>query len=497
MDASPLEHPVYRAAQVREADRRAIEDIGIPGYALMCRAGAAALRALHARWPRARRIRVVCGAGNNAGDGYVLARLAHDAGLEVGVAWLYPPERLQGSAATAQAAARAAGVPLAAFHEVALQGAELIVDALLGTGLDRPLDASWAAAVVAINAAGRPVLSLDLPSGLHADSGAVLGAAVRADLTVTFIAPKLGLYCGSGPDLAGEIEPADLELPAEVFRGLPVAVWRLAAAGLPRWLPGPRPRSAHKGQFGHVLVVGGQPGMGGAARLAAEAAARVGAGLVTLATHPAHADVLTAGRPELMCLGVAGPEDLLPRVARATVVAVGPGLGQGAWARALLAALWAADRPLVVDADALNLLAQTPMRRDDWVLTPHPGEAARLLDTTAAAVQADRPAAAAALQSRYGGVVVLKGAGTLIHDGQRCRLSTAGNPGMASGGMGDLLTGAVAGLRAQGLAPGAAATAAVLLHGLAGEAAARDDGERGLLAGDLLPELRRLANPVS
>jgi NAD(P)H-hydrate epimerase len=496
VNASPSELPLYRAAQVREADRRIIEEHGVPGGELMRRAAAAALRALRARWPRAQRILAVCGAGNNAGDGYVLARLAREAGLEAGVAWLRAPDALRGDAAAAASAARAAGVPLAAFAATALAGADLVVDAMLGTGLDRPLAADWAAAAAAINAAGRPVLALDIPSGLHADTGAVSGGAVRAALTVTFIAPKLGLYIGAGPDLAGDVELARLEAPDAVFHDLPAAAWRLSAGSVAHWLPGPRPRTAHKGRFGHVLVVGGQPGMVGAARLAAEAAARAGAGLVTVATHPQHAAVVNLDRPELMAAGVADGAELRALLDRATVVAVGPGLGQGDWARALLAAIWDTGLPLVVDADALNLLARDPLRREDWILTPHPGEAARLLGTTSAAVQADRPAAVAELQSRYGGVAVLKGAGTLVHDGWRCWLSTVGNPGMASGGMGDVLTGVIAGLRAQGLAPAAAAVAGVLVHGLAGDAAARAGGERGLLAGDLLPEIRRLVNPA-
>lgn len=489
------EQPLYRAAEVREADRRAIQEHGIAGYELMQRAAAAALRALRARWPRARRIRVICGAGNNAGDGYELARQANAAGLDARVAWLCAPDRLRGDAARAQSTAVAAGVPIREFAAAFLQDAEVIVDALLGTGLDRPLTAAWAAAVDAVNAAGCPVLALDIPSGLHADTGAVLGAAVRAALTVTFIAAKSGLYTGAGADHSGDIEFADLGVPEAVFQGLPVAAWRMLPESLPQRLPGPRPRAAHKGRFGHVLVVGGQPGMGGAARLAAEAAARCGAGLVTIATHPQLAATLSLERPELMCAGVAGAADLQALLARATVVAVGPGLGQGDWGRSLFAALRDCGLPLIVDADALNLLARDPLRRGDWVLTPHPGEAARLLATTTAAVQADRPAAVAALQARYGGVVVLKGAGTLIHDGQRCRICSAGNPGMASGGMGDVLTGVIASLCAQGLAAADAAATGVLLHGLAGDAAARAGGERGLLAGDLLPELRRLVNP--
>lgn len=495
MDIRSLEHPLYLAAQLREFDRRACEEQGVPGYTLMTRAAAAALRELRARWPRARRIRVVCGAGNNGGDGYVLARLAQTAGLEVRVGWLSDPAALRDDARTACLDAQAAGVAMAPFAADLCADAEVIVDALLGTGLQRAVGGDWAVAVAAMKAAAAPVLSLDIPSGLHADTGAVLGCAVRADMTVSFIADKFGLHTASGPDCAGQIVLAPLDVPASVFDGVEAAATRIDADWLRAALPGPRAHSAHKGAFGHVLVIGGQPGMSGAARLAAEAAARTGAGLVSVATHPQHAAVLNMGRPELMCHGVISAAELRPLLERATVLAIGPGLGQSDWARGLLAAVWDVRLPKIVDADALNLLAQEPLRRDDWILTPHPGEAARLLGCAAAEVQADRLGAVQALQARYGGVIVLKGAGTLIADGARCRLSTAGNPGMASGGMGDVLTGVIAGLCAQGLPPAEAAAAGVLLHGLAGDAAAQaGGGERGLLAADLLPELRRLMN---
>ena len=496
MNRIALEHPLYRAEQLREFDRRAIQEQGVPGYTLMTRAATAALHALRAHRPEARRLVLVCGAGNNAGDGYVLARLARAAGLDVRILWLREPQELQGDARTACIDAAAAGVPFEPFTPSGLDGADLIVDAMLGIGLDRPLSGDWAAAVAAVNAAGVPVLALDVPSGLHADTGAVLGTAVRAEVTVSFIASKLGLFTGQGADCAGLVCAAKLDVPEIVFADAAPAAWRIDAAFLEAALPR-RPRSSHKGDFGHVLVVGGAPGMSGAARLAAEAAARSGAGWVSVATHADHAGILNVGRPELMCHAVgADPHRTLePLLARATVVAIGPGLGRDAWARELLAAVWDADVPLILDADALNLLAQTPRRREDWVLTPHPGEAARLLGITSAAVQADRPGAVVALQERFGGVVVLKGSGTLIADGKRLRLCAAGNPGMASGGMGDVLTGIVAGLLAQGLASDVAAAAGVVAHGLAGDAAAHAGGERGLLTSDLLPALRPLLNP--
>jgi len=260
------------------------------------------------------------------------------------------------------------------------------------------------------------------------------------------------------------------------------------------WLP-PRPRASHKGDYGHVLVVGGDHGMAGAVRLAGEAAARVGSGLVSVATRLDHAAVIAAARPELMCHGVECARDLCVLLQRASVVAIGPGLGQSAWARELLAALLQTHSPLVVDADALNLLAQEPTRRDHWILTPHPGEAARLLDMTTGQIQADRLYAVQALQQRYGGVCVLKGAGSLVCASGSIAICEAGNPGMASGGMGDVLTGIIAGLLAQGLSLVDAACAGVYIHAKAGDRAAQE-GERGLLASDLMPHLRQLVNPA-
>ncbi len=494
MNTAELEQPVYSVAQVREIERRAIQGLGIPGYTLMTRAATAALRRLRAQWPRALRLRVVCGAGNNAGDGYVLARMAKTVGLDVRVGYLCDPAALQGDAQTAYSEAQSAGVAMAPFTARVCADAEVIVDALLGTGLQRPVIDAWADAIAVMNAASAPILALDIPSGLHADSGAVLGAAIHAQLTVTFIVPKLGLYLGHAAEHVGQVVLAGLDIPAGVFDGIEPAIWQLDVGWLRATLPGARARTAHKGEFGHVLVVGGQPGMSGAARMTAEAALRVGAGLVSVATHPQHAATLNIGRPELMCHGITDTTMLRPLLERATVLALGPGVGQGDWSRTLLAAVWDSKVPMIVDADALNLLAQEPQRRERWVLTPHPGEAGRLLGCSTVEVQADRLAAIQAIQSRYGGVVVLKGAGTLIADGSRCRISHSGNPGMASGGMGDVLSGVIVGLCAQGLALFDAAAAGVVMHALAADAVAKREGERGLLAGDLLSELRYWVN---
>ncbi|MCP5159087.1 MAG: NAD(P)H-hydrate dehydratase [Gammaproteobacteria bacterium] len=491
-----LPFELYRAAQVRELDRIAIEERGIPGYTLMSRAGEAAFDLLRQRWPNARRLVVVCGGGNNGGDGYVVARLARQAGWPVQVLALTDPARLGGDAQTAWRDARAAETSILPFSAAALDDADLLVDAILGTGLEREISGAWREAIQTMNAYPADIFALDIPSGLHADTGAILGVAIHAAATITFIGLKLGLFTGQGPACCGAMHFADLAVPPDIYPALHPACWRYAGEDFPGLLP-PRPRSAHKGHFGHVLVVGGDSGMAGAARMAGEAAARCGAGLVSVATRAAHAGLQAAVRPELMFQGVETPEELEPLLDRATVIAIGPGLGRSDWGRTLLHTVLTSDKPLVVDADGLNLLAVDPVFRENWLLTPHPGEAARLLKMTPAQVEADRLTAVEDLALRFGGVSVLKGAGSLIASKKegRVALCTTGNPGMASGGMGDVLTGVIAALLAQGLPAFAAAKAGVYLHGLAGDQAARKNGERGLLATDLLPLLQQGVNP--
>ena len=492
MAALPLE--LYTAAHLRILDRHAIEAAGISALTLMNRAGAAALRALRTAWPTARRIVVVCGAGNNGGDGFVLARLAHGDGLEAAVATVGDPARLRGEAKSAFEECRAAGVNIAAFGACSLAGAEVIADAMFGIGLDRPLDLATCAVVAEINASQIPVLALDLPSGLHADTGAVMGAAVQASRTVTFIALKVGCFLGAGPQLTGALEFASLEVPPHPAGLIRPAAERLDPSLIARVLPRRR-RTAHKGEFGHVLIVGGGPGMAGAVRLCGEACLRSGAGLVTVATRAAHASAISAARPELMSHGVEEARALRPLIERADVVAIGPGLGRDAWARSLLEDVLECERPLVVDADALNLLAEQPKRRANWILTPHPGEAARLLGLETSMVQGDRLSSLVRLTERYGGVVVLKGAGTLIGAGEEIpALCDRGNPGMATAGMGDVLTGTIAALLAQTRNPWDAARAGVWAHALAGDAAAQN-GERGLIASDLIARLSACLNP--
>lgn len=490
-----LPHTLYRSEQVRELDRIAIEEHKLPGFTLMSRAGQVAFDALRNHWPQARSLAVVCGPGNNGGDAYIVARLAHEAELSVQLFYLGEPEQLSGDARTAADAARKAGVSMQVYKNQALDDYGLIVDGLLGTGLSKEVQGLFRLVIEKVNAASCPVLSLDIPSGLDADSGRVLGTAINADVTISFIALKRGLFTADGSEYCGELLFDDLDIPAQVYEALQPSAQRIDHCLLSESLK-PRSRTAHKGDFGHVLVIGGEQGMAGAARLAGEAAARVGAGLVSIATRASHAALLNISRPELMCHGIEDIGDLNRLLDRATVVAIGPGLGQGPWGQAMLSRILDCHKPLVLDADALNLLAIEPARREQWVLTPHPGEAARLLGCSSEDIQQDRFSAVAALQASYGGVCVLKGAGSLILDNEASMaLCSDGNPGMAIGGMGDALTGIIAGLIAQNLSLADAARLGVCLHAAAADEAARE-GERGLLASDLMPWLRKLANPA-
>ncbi|MFW2404205.1 MAG: NAD(P)H-hydrate dehydratase [Gammaproteobacteria bacterium] len=491
-----IENLAFTPNAVREMDRTAIEDLSIPGYTLMTRAGQATFNDARERYPSERRWLILCGAGNNAGDGYVIARLARAAGLDVRVVALSDPGKLNGDAATARDDFLGAGGSIEDFSTDFCRHADIIVDAMLGTGLDRALGGAYLQAAESLSSVDTPVIAVDIPTGLNGTTGAVMGAAVRADLTATFVGLKQGLFVGDGPDHCGEIRFHDLAIPADRLSSIEPTL-RLYAESDARALLGKRQRTDHKGRFGHVLVVGGNRGMGGAARLAGEAALRSGAGLVSVAAHPQSARAILAGRPELMCHAVENPEQLDELLARATVVALGPGLGRDDWAWEMFQRAIGASPQKVVDADALNVLAEESLQRDDWVLTPHPGEAARLLGTESAAIQGDRLAAVREITRRYGGVAVLKGHGTLI--GARDTLPVLvrrGNPGMASAGMGDVLTGIVAGLLAQFPAdPLAAASAAAHAHGLAGDLAAAAGGERGLIAGDVLAHLRTAVNP--
>ncbi len=491
----PLPIALHTTAQVRALDRYAIESLGIPGYSLMKRAGEAALRFMRARWPTAYRIGIVCGGGNNGGDGYVLARFAQAAGLTVTVFAAAPVERLRDDAKQAYEDLKASGVLAEPFDAGKLADCEIVVDALLGTGLSADVRDDLAQVIRGMNASGKPIYSLDVPSGLDADIGLARSVAVRADCTVTFVGAKVGLLIGDGPDYTGSLLFDDLGISPPPLAQFEPPLTRVIDAEITIALPR-RSRAAHKGDFGRVVLIGGGIGMPGAPRLAGEAALRVGAGVVIVATAPQNVAAISAGCPELICVPVDATDAIGEIMSRAELVAIGPGLGQGAWAKAVFEAFLESRTPAVLDADALNLLAATPAPSAprNWILTPHPGEAGRLLGVGTDVIQRDRGAALAALVERYRCTVVLKGAGTLIGaPGRTPGICERGNPGMASAGMGDVLTGVIAGIYAQCRDLWMAARAGVQAHALAGDIAARG-GKRGLLASDLIRELRACVN---
>ena len=472
---------LYTAAQVRELDRVAIEDFGTPGLELMERAGRRTFDQVVRRYPGQVPVVVLCGSGNNGGDGYVVARLLHEIGVEVHIAATAEP----GTPDTREMCRRyldAGGRPASRDCGI-LERAALVIDAMLGTGLSRAPEGISAEFIRAVGSCRCPVVAVDLPSGLSGDTGRAFDPCIRADLTVTFIGRKLGQYTADGPDHCGELVFDSLGLDRAVYREVPAAAVLTRAPELR-----PRPRNSHKGMYGHLVVAGGEAGMLGAMLLAGRAGLRSGAGLVTVLSVASNLDRAPLAQPELMMRTYSpdrGPEEPF---AGADAVVFGPGTAGGEWSAGLFGMLAKIGVPVLLDAGGLHLLAAMPDRNDNRVLTPHPGEAAALLGCRTGEIQADRPAAAAEIQRRYGGVCVLKGAGTVIH-GTGTEICDRGNPGMASAGTGDVLSGIIGALLAQGLSPWDAARQGVWLHGAAGDLASGEVGERSLTATDVIGHL--------
>jgi NAD(P)H-hydrate epimerase len=491
------------SAEMREIDRAAIEAFAIPSLTLMDRAGRAVADAAAALAGPGGRFVVVCGGGNNGGDGYVAARVLRAAGRDARVIALVPVERLSPDARAVREQADRAGVPIdeGVLSPIEAGVGDVVVDAIFGTGLARPPDGAFAEAIgriEAARAAGARVLAVDVPSGLSADTGRPLGGCVRADRTVTFGFLKRGLVLHPGPAYAGDVTVDDIGIPAEAARRVPVGCELLTELEA-RLLVPPRPAEAHKGDAGRLLVVAGSSGKTGAAHLALTGALRGGAGLVTLAARPEVLPFALAGRPEAMSVALAGAgplgrSDLQPLLAAAEgadALAIGPGIPRGPETAALLRALLQrAGKPAVLDADALNALAGDPLSAGGLgvplLLTPHPGEMARLCGATIAEVQADRIGIAARKAREWSATVLLKGARTVVADGSAPPAVIAtGNPGLATGGTGDVLTGLCGALLAGGLPPSAAGRVGAWVHGRAADLGARRFGVRGLVAGDL------------
>jgi len=489
-----LPHSLYRAQQIKDFEELAAEQAGTTLYGLMKRAGQACYQVFTTRFPDAKKVLVLTGQGNNGGDGYVFAAIAKDAGLDVQLCQIGEVVELTDEVTQARNAWRIEQGLIDGIEQADFEHADVIVDALLGTGLRGTLRAEYQRLIHKINQTGKPVLSIDIPSGLNADSGAIAHVAVNAAVTVCLVGLKQGLFTARAASNCGEIYFSGLGIDDHLKSLCQSTVKRITYADMSAHLA-PRARTSHKGFFGKTLVMGGNIGMPGAARLASEAALRCGSGLVKVLTKSENLLTILSGRPELM--GQASDLDALNHQAIeewATVLAIGPGLGTDKWAQALLNAVLESLLPMVVDADALNLLVDKPAWKDNWVLTPHPGEAAKLLACSITDIEEDRFSAVRNLQRNFGGVVILKGAGTLICDGKTVYVANVGNPGMASGGMGDVLSGIIAGLLAQGLDSLQASILGVSIHGLAADLAA-DNDERGLLASDLFPYIRKLVNP--
>jgi len=496
MNAHASQHtsqPIYRVAQIREIEAKRLN----ADPPLMERAGAAAARVALAM-TRGTRVPalIVCGPGNNGGDGFIVARILKQRGVAPMVVFRGDSAQLPTDARAAFEAWRSSGGEV--LRDIPKRQFSLIVDALFGIGLTRPLEGEHAAQIAEINRKGYPVLSLDIPSGLDADTGRVLGCAVRADHTATFIALKPGLLTLDGPDHCGDISVHDLDLNPE---SIVPAEAHVAAPGLfSEWLR-PRAKNSHKGMMGGVGIIGGAPGMVGAALLAGRAALKMGAGRIYVGLIDSHALAVDTSQLELM---LRTPEDVLS-FGNASALAVGPGLGQSDAALEHLQRAIASDLPLVLDADALNLIAkqaalatQVARRAATTLMTPHPLEASRLLGTNAEEVRDNRIDAALALAQKFKAAVVLKGAGAIIAlpaDTTHWYINTSGNPGMATGGMGDVLTGIAAALLAQGWPADKALLCAVHLHGLAADHLVEQGiGPAGMTAGETIDAARALFN---
>jgi len=502
------------AAAMQELDRRTITEVGLPGVVLMENAGRGVAETLLARFAELfpGPVLILCGRGNNGGDGFVVARHLREAGWQVSTVLLAERHQVSGDAATMlQVYERCGGAVSVAPDEAALCAAlaqaggwQLAVDALLGTGASRAPDGYLAVAIDWLNRKGLPVVAVDLPSGVDAASGRVPGAAVRAALTVTFAFPKVGLCSYPGAGYAGEIITVPIGMPLSITATAPGDCLLVDGEAARTLLPS-RPTDGHKGTFGHLLVVAGALGKSGAAVMTATAGLRAGAGLVTLACPANVQSVAAAQLVEVMtapltevggAVSLQAMEELLELSSGKQAVALGPGLGTAEESCALMRRfLKETPLPVVVDADGINALAGHPevlaqRRGRPTVLTPHPGEMARLCAQSASAIQSDRFCTARDFALAHGVVLVLKGARTVTAcpDG-RVYLNGSGHAGMASGGMGDVLTGLIGGLLAQGMEPGSAAALGVYLHGLAGDRLRLQHGDAGLLATDLLHEL--------
>ena len=495
-----MQYCLYNAQQTRAMEQLAINKHGYSGLLLMKMAAERAFANIMARFSGASPVVVLCGSGNNGGDGYVVAKCAQTIGLDVVVVQASPPQTRE-AIQVCQDFVDGGGITITdiANQIMALQNAGLIVDGLLGTGLNRAPSGCYADLIRATNQTLGPVIALDLPSGLASDSGFAFNPCLRATMTVTFIGAKVGLFTGAGKDYSGEIKFESLNLPRNIRQSVNPVATIIQPPQLRKRTP-----NSHKGDYGSIIIAGGDNGMLGAALLAGRAALRCGSGRVTVLSTDRHVDMPALHCPELMSQCIENESGFSRLCDQSDVVVIGTGLGLSDWSRRIFAALIDWQKPLVIDADGLTLLAELhrekPRKNDHWILTPHPGEAATLLGCTTAEVQKDRIGAVLAIVEQFGGVCVLKGAGTLVADVLGgVSVCGAGNAGMATAGMGDVLSGIIAAVMGQNtmlkkldersLDLGKVATTGVWLHSRCADKVSGKTGMTSLLAGDIIDAL--------
>jgi hydroxyethylthiazole kinase-like uncharacterized protein yjeF len=492
--ASSLTQKLYRADQVRLYEQEAAKTLGIDMFSLMQRAGACVYQQCVTLFPNEDNYLVVVGVGHNAGDGYVAALTAYNAGKNVTLCAIEPDRAVDGDVKRAQQNWLGAGGTVEAFQHTHVEKADIIIDGLLGTGINGFIRAEFANVIAQINNSKKPVVSIDVPSGLDANTGASLGECIQATATVTFVGIKLGLTTGAGKQSCGLLVFEELGIGkafADIARSDASALDLKHFKGL-----APRPVHSHKGTYGRLLCIGGNQGMSGAIRMTSEAALRTGTGLVKVFTHKDSILQICTGRPELMVSSTGLKEAL----AWATCIVIGPGLGQDDWGKqtfdTVMQYCQQTPKPIVIDADALNLRASNTsfVAVTNCVITPHAGEAARLLNVPIEEIESNRFNYARQCSQRYDAICVLKGAGSIVDNQRHSWVCRHGNPGMASAGMGDVLAGILGSLLSQGLNADMACQYGVSIHAKAGDIVAKKFGQRGLLASDLFDTVRLLIN---
>lgn len=494
-----LPEQLYTARECREIDHRVISSGKIAGFELMSRAGQFTFDCIFQQYPDVRHMVILCGSGNNGGDGYIVAGLASNSGISASVYAYGPPTTDDSVSARAYAEKQGSDIYDCLDKpdlSEKLSAADVIVDALLGTGVDREVSGYLAQIISWVNHSKKPVFACDIPTGLNSDTGRVMGHCIAASATPTFIALKAGLFTGSGKAQSGHVRFSNLGVSADHYSSSKPCALLLNRRMLSA-IVHQRIETAHKGITGYSGIAGGAPGMTGAVIMAASAAYRSGCGRVMVLTHPDHSSNLALAVPEILTHGCSAGSDASRQISQFNAIAVGPGLGQTRWAMYLFNQVMQSGLPMVVDADGLNLLSSNKARSDNWILTPHPGEAARLLNCSTADIQNDRFAAAGEIVNQYGGVCVLKGSGTLVAaDDRLTRVCRAGNSGQATAGMGDVLTGCIVGFVAQGYELFDAACLGTWCHSAAADCEALSSGKIGIMATDLLRPIQKLHNEL-